>query len=162
MLRDTCEVAAATHAVAAEADDAARMMENLAVLLKQLCLVDAAAVEGVMSDLQQPAGAAAACVARWLAETRSMVEQQQRLDQQQRSIAAERLAVQQLVVAAAGTQRRVAAERLASEQRAGDVSSVRVEQFSYGVGAASLVMAGMLLGLLLPIMLRYIMHTVLV
>jgi hypothetical protein len=111
--------------------------ENAAVLLKQLCMVfDPAAVEGVMSDLQQPAAAAAACVARWLAETRSMVEQQQRLDHQQRSIAAERLAVQQLVVAAAGTQRRVAAERQV-EQRANDLASASVEQCSGGGDAAS-------------------------
>jgi hypothetical protein len=96
-------------------------MENLAVLLKQLCLVDPAAVEGVVSGLQQPSVAAAACVARWLAETRSI------LDQQQRSITAERLAVQHLVVAAAGAQRRAAADRQALEQCDDDVAGVRVE-----------------------------------
>jgi ankyrin repeat protein len=114
---------------ASKAAAVASCMENAAVLLK-LCLVDPAAVKGVMSGLQQPARAAAACVARWLAETRSLAKQQQRLDQQQRSIAAERLAVQQLVVAAAGTQQRVAAERKALEQRANDVASVHVEQLS--------------------------------
>jgi ankyrin repeat protein len=116
--------------------------ENAAVLLKQLCLVDPAAVEGVVRNLPQLAGVAAACVARWLAETRSMVEQQQRLDEQQRSIAAERLAVQQLLVAVAGTQQRVAAERQALEQRSsllqhGDPAGACVDQFSGDGGATS-------------------------
>jgi hypothetical protein len=128
VLNDACRSAAA-----------ASRMENAAVLLKQLCLVDPEAVEGVTSDLQQPTRAAAACVARWLAETKSVAEQQQRqvaaerlaVEQllvatagMQRQVVTERQAVQQLVVAAAGMQQQVATERQALRQHAGGESSV--------------------------------------
>jgi hypothetical protein len=91
VLSDACRSAAA-----------ASHMENTAVLLKQLCMVDLEAKKLVVSGLSQPQDAAAACVAVWIAETRDATEQQQRLQQQQRQVAAERLAVQQLVVATAG------------------------------------------------------------
>jgi hypothetical protein len=148
MLRLACKAAFASHAVAVNADAAVRRLENVAVLLKQLCLVDPAAVEGVVSGLQQPEVAAAACVARWLAETRSIVEQQQQqLDEQQRTVVAERLAAQQLVVAAAGTQRRAAAEQQALEQRVDDVAGAEQRSGS-GPGVAAWE------GLLLPVLQR--------
>jgi ankyrin repeat protein len=107
VLSDACRSAAA-----------ASRMENVAVLLKQLCLVDDEAMKLVVTDLPQPQDAAAACVAMWLADTKSVTEQKQRLDQQQREVAAERLAVQQMVVATAGMQRQVAAERQSLTQPA--------------------------------------------
>jgi hypothetical protein len=105
VLSDACRSAAAVGRV-----------QTLAVLLKQLGLVDRAAVKLVVRGLRQPEVAAAACIAEWVAETKSITEQQQRLDQQQRQVAAERLAVQQLVVATAGMQRQVATERQALRQ----------------------------------------------
>jgi hypothetical protein len=87
-----------------------------AVLLKQLCLVDPAALRLADCGLSQPQDAAAACVARWLAETKSTAEQQQLLHQQQLQVLAERLAVQQLVLASARMQQQVATEQQAVQQ----------------------------------------------
>jgi hypothetical protein len=95
---------------------AASCMENAVVLLKQLCLVDPAAVKLVVSGLPQLQDVAAACVARLVAETKNVTEQQQRLDQQRRQVAAERLAAQQLLFATAGMQQQIAAERPAAQQ----------------------------------------------
>jgi ankyrin repeat protein len=95
---------------------AASRMENVVVLLKQLCLVDRAAMRLVVRDLPQPRDAAAACVDRLVAETKNVTEQQQRLGQQQREVTAQRLAAQQLLLAIAGTQQQIAAERQAAQQ----------------------------------------------
>jgi hypothetical protein len=154
---------------------AASRMDNVAVLLKQLCLVDPEARRLVVRDLSQPHGAVAACVARLVAETKSVTEQQQRLDQQQRQVAAERLAVQQLVlaaagmqrqvaaerqavqqlvVAAAGMQRQVAAERQASRQHAdGEASSLRRDAREWQSHASGMTKAA---GLLLLVLLKYL------
>jgi hypothetical protein len=95
---------------------AAKCMENAVVLLKQLCLIDPAAVRLVVGDLPQLHEAGAACVARLVADTKNVTEEQQRLDQQQREVTAQRLAMQQLAFAAAGAQRQAAAERQAAQQ----------------------------------------------
>jgi hypothetical protein len=105
VLSDACRSAAA-----------ASRIDNVALLLKQLGLVDPAAMQRVVRRLRQPHDAAEACIARWIAETKSMDDQQQRLDAQQRQAVAQWLAAQQLVVAVAGMQLQVAAERQAVQQ----------------------------------------------
>jgi hypothetical protein len=107
VLSDACRSAAA-----------ASRMNNVAVLLKQLYSIDPAVMLLVVMGLSQfqEAHCTAACVNRWLAETKSVTEQQQRLDQQQRQVAAERLAAQQLLIAVVGMQWQVATERQALRQ----------------------------------------------
>jgi hypothetical protein len=130
VLSDACRAAAA-----------ASRSENVAVLLKQLCLVDPAAVRLVVSDLSNLQDAAAACVAGWLAETKSVAEQQQRLNEQQRQVAAERLAVQQLVIAAAGMQQQAAAERQAAQELVAAAAGMQQQAAAERQAAQELVAA---------------------
>jgi hypothetical protein len=110
---------------ACESAAQASRMENVAVLLKQLCSVDPAAMQRVFEGLWHTQDVAAACVTRWLVEAKSVTEQQQQqLNQQQRQFAAEPLAVQQLVVAAAGMHRQAPTERQMCGQHADVEASV--------------------------------------
>jgi hypothetical protein len=111
--------------------------EVAAVLLKQLCFIDPAAVEGAVQELQQPEAAAAACGSSWLAETMCLAKERQQLDQQRRSLAAERAALQQLCVAVAGMARSVAGERQAMQQLAIDVAKMQRSMPAGGVKAAN-------------------------